>query len=85
MRRAGDPGGFATEAAPRSSCLLLLALLERDLLVDVGAAYPLRRVEIRAAVFLLELLRGPRRDHLSWLLPAFTSFATRSRTTTSMS
>ena len=40
-----------------------LRFSERDLLVDVGAAYPLRRVEVGAAVLFLELLRGPRCDH----------------------
>src|SRR5689334_5814623 len=41
---------------------LLLTFCRRILLVDVRAAYPFDGIEAAAAVLLLELLRGARRD-----------------------
>ena len=62
--RLSCPGqGFGGMAA-QPVHYFFLRFSRARLLVDVGAAYPLRRVEIRAAVFLLELLRGARRDHV---------------------
>src|SRR5688572_26923540 len=62
LAAAQIPG--ASRVWRKGARLLPAAFFQRHLLVDVGAADPLRRIEVGPAVLVLELLRGTRLDHL---------------------
>ena len=59
-RKARDAARYVAWRRAHLQMVLGVWSSERRALVDAGAAYPLRGVEIVAAVFVFEFLRRPR-------------------------